>query len=1572
MFIKKFLFLFFAIASVLSYSQTASFTTSTAGGCSPLAVSFDASSSTGTGTINYIWDFGNGNTSSGTDKVITSAIYTIDGNYTITLQVIDNNGTSSAFTQQITVFSKPKADFSIDQANKGCTPYAINFEDNSSPISAALQTWTWDFGDGNISNEQNPSHTYTNTGKYDLTLIVTDANGCQGDTSISNFIELFSPFALDFETSPNNASRLTCLPSIDISYSPIMDTTDANYTYLWNFGDGTSSTSYAPSKTYSKPGNFDVTLEATNLTTQCIVSTKKNKYVEIEDVNPFFTQSTNSGCVGLNVDFENKSNVLKNGQTVTWYFGDGDSLQGNATDGAIQFPSHTYTSISTFIPSIKINTNNGECIETFTSATPIQTSLPPTIDFNVDSTNSCKTPSEFIFTSTSNTAQNYLWDFGDGTSSTAENPAKPYSAFGTYDVQLTVTDSLDCSADISKTDYILIEAPQAAFTSDIFTNAFRPDLFSQDINLITGGCIPLDIEFTDLSVSPTPIVSREWNFGDGNTLTGNDSTPTNTYTTEGKYQTTLQITTIDGCTASFICDSCAKAGNQPLAEIDTSMYPLQMCCDVDHTFLSLTDTTTVDFIWYELSTGATQGYEISQLLLTTNWTYQDQLPIENTTGLPIDLDYYVFNKGCVDSVNYETWTTLYQPYVEPVIYIDPCIYDSLFVIDSIYINSNIDSIYWDFPYQGQFSNDIYPTFIAPDTVNTLSISVTAFDLTHKYKLVNGDSLCSCIIDQQLYFPGKDYPIDFEVDTIYGCIPLNIAFDGKDGYAGYDWSFGDGKSGSGELVTSTYDTTGNFEVQLITTDNAGCFDTVTKPQFIESIGPEPNTNLSELFGCLPFNFSLIDMGKYDAPIIDRFWTTQLGDTIYNDSIANFLIDSILSLPYVQKNGLDITLTVTDTNNCTNSSIAKAYIGNPIPDFNFTQSPACGGDSLALYSIESDTTGFAPFTYKWLFEDGSTATGDSINKYLIKGNHNIDLLLTDSLGCTDTSATKVAIINYPELRADFYADETIATCPPFVVQFKDTSQAGRSPITSWNWNLGDASPRSVQDPAIIYSDTGNVDITLIITDSLECTDTIIKKDFIKITGVTGSFDIDNRAVCNSDKVIFTASSPNGAFYTWDLGDGGFGEGDTLEYSYSLSGTRYPTLVIQDSSRLCSFTHTDTVRILPTPTVELGANKKLCAGNELIFSVEANGLDVIWSTGSTNDSVIISTSQQLSVFVNDPDNGCNNADTVQITYTALPIPSIPATIDGCMGETIELNVSADKEITHYSWSSDGTVFSTDSIHQLLLDFETKNISIEITDTDGCKNDSTTIVSTANLPPTNQLQFDLCKGQRLDLSIDDLDDPEISDNYAWYRDTVLIDSSEQISFTKDDDITFIYTTEFCVVSIETAIRYHEYPIPQTHEIVYFCQEDEGYTSITPGEYDFYYWPSTGDSSASLDVSEQTFTKVMIGNEWKCFTPDSIQTVNLCGPQVFVANAFSPNNDDLNDFFDIKGRATGVFNLTIFDRWGEIIYYTEQIEKSWDGFYNDKEIPEGTYPYLIRYSGLAPLYDKEYVELEGRVTVIR
>ena len=185
------------------------FTATPLSGCSPLVVSF-TDISTGNPT-QWKWDLGNGTISFLQNPSVT---YFTPGQYTIKLVIRNANGRDSLVRQQyVSVFSEPAVHFTSNVQN-GCFPLPVHFTDSSGVGTGSIVQWQWDFGDGQNSTLQNPIHTYTNSGNYNVSLRVTNSAGCSKAYTQLQYIQIFSGVTASFShQSPNS-----CLPPVNINF----------------------------------------------------------------------------------------------------------------------------------------------------------------------------------------------------------------------------------------------------------------------------------------------------------------------------------------------------------------------------------------------------------------------------------------------------------------------------------------------------------------------------------------------------------------------------------------------------------------------------------------------------------------------------------------------------------------------------------------------------------------------------------------------------------------------------------------------------------------------------------------------------------------------------------------------------------------------------------------------------------------------------------------------------------------------------------------------------------------------------------------------------------------------------------------------------------------------------------------------------------------------------------------------------------------------------------------------------------------------------------------------------------
>ena len=305
--------------------------------------------------------------------------------------------------------------------------------------------------------------------------------------------------------------------------------------WLWNFGDGNTSTEQNPLHTYTNSSTFTVSLTVAD----GVINSTEQKlgYVVVSsELLVDFTASSTIGRVPLQVMFTDLS--TGGVSSWNWDYGDGQS----STD---QNPAHTYNNSGTFTVALTVSDGTSEITATKDNYIIVLDSLFS--DFTAEPLTG-DAPLEVTFTDQSaGDITSWLWDFGDGTTSTEQNPVHIYQDTGTYSVTLQVKDLLD-SAETAKQDYITVT--QAIVMTANFT--------AEPLE----GLIPLSVQFTDLTTgSPT---SWLWNFGDE--ATSDLQNPVHVYNTSGTY--TVMLTVSDGSNQDSIREPDYIIANEPGAVDD--------------------------------------------------------------------------------------------------------------------------------------------------------------------------------------------------------------------------------------------------------------------------------------------------------------------------------------------------------------------------------------------------------------------------------------------------------------------------------------------------------------------------------------------------------------------------------------------------------------------------------------------------------------------------------------------------------------------------------------------------------------------------------------------------------------------------------------------------------------------------------------------------------------------------------------------------------------------------------------------------------------------------------------------
>ncbi|MDK2912904.1 MAG: hypothetical protein PWR29_1861, partial [Methanolobus sp.] len=451
----------------------------------------------------------------------------------------------------------PGSDFTVD-VTSGLAPLTVNFTYDPSHYPTGL---VWDFGDGSNSTEQNPVHTYSTPGTYTVSLNASNLGGHNITTKAAYITAAYVPVA-SFTADVTSGDVPLTVNFTDTSQN---DPTG----WFWNFGDGTNSTEQNPTHVYTSVGTYTVTLNATNAGgSNTSMQTDYITTAEMPVAN--FTSDVTTGAVPLVVNFIDQS---ENSPTSWfWDFGDGtNSTERNAT--------HTYTSAGTFIVNLTATNVGGSNISTQT----IIADVVPVASFTANATSGAL-PLAVGFTDQSINATAWYWEFGDGVTSTVQNPVHTYAAVGSYTVNLTAINSVSGNDSLTRTAYITVAiAPVANFTASA-----------------TSGTAPFTVSFTDNSTN-TP-TAWSWDFGDG--AISSAQNPTHTYTSAGTYTVSLNASNAGGYNVStlagYITVTSASSGGSDSGR-RVSVSPGQPPESVTSTYTSVKHVMGGTNVEYDLS-----------------------------------------------------------------------------------------------------------------------------------------------------------------------------------------------------------------------------------------------------------------------------------------------------------------------------------------------------------------------------------------------------------------------------------------------------------------------------------------------------------------------------------------------------------------------------------------------------------------------------------------------------------------------------------------------------------------------------------------------------------------------------------------------------------------------------------------------------------------------------------------------------------------------------------------------------------------------------------------------------------
>jgi PKD repeat protein len=1119
-----------------------------------------SSNPAGQGYLNqWIWDFGDGTPKDTVDFPGSPNVthqYSVQGNYNVTLTANNSRGCSAQYQQVVTVSNRPMADFSFWSS---CEDQVAVFNDNSDEnLGGQVSGWFWNFGDPtsgslNFSTLENPVHTYSASGLFDVNLIVTNLNGCS-DT-IQKTVNVKAAPLSNFFSSPGCLSS----PTQFLADSTLINIA-ATATYNWNFGDGFTSGSRNTTHTYLAPGTYTVTLTITD-TAGCEGAFFRPVTVNPPPVSHFSTTTDN--CQGQPVAFANQS-TSPTGFINNWIWDFGDGNTQTVTFPSNPNVSHSYSGAGTYSVTLTVSNSEG-C--THSESRPVNMLGAPTSAF-ISAGNCEGNPVSFTDQSTvsgTQTISTWNWDFGDpasgtGNTSILKNPTHSYATPGTYIVKLITFTGNNCSDTLTK-NITIKPNPSVDFNTQ-------------------SACANNPAAFAPTGMAVATIATWYWTFGDGGN--SNQQAPTHSYTSAGTYTVTLTVTDTAGC-------SNTRSKPVIIAPLPDANFGFSTpTCKDDAVNFSDFSTAASGFVarWtWDFGDGNTQNFIFPA---SPNVTHQ----YTNSGTFNVTLTVKT-NDSCTNQLT-RVVTILPKPTAD-FMHGAACQGNAVTFSDQSTSNTtgNISGWTWNFgdPTSGTANNSTQQnpthTYNAPGTYTVALITA-----------IPGG--CSDTTTRQVTVSP---PPTVDFTPAAGCNGDTTTFTSAVNLAttqGFYWQFGDGGTSFVADPIHIYSTAGTYNVVLTVTDTAGCTNTRVKPVIVV---PAPMAAFSSSTpACSGQMITFTDLSNANGGSLTN-WHWDFGDgtdTTYSASVPSF------AHAYTQAGTFQVTLHVSSALGCENVIQHTVSISpSPLADFEYANT--CQGQSTQFTDMTSLNGGSSLTQRTWNFGDpasgilNTSTFTNPIHNYAQPGQYTVNLVTQNAGGCADTVQQTITI--NPKPGVDFYNDSLVCL-GSITTLFTDTLLTNTGIIQQYEWDFGDGSPHAfTQNATHQYMVAGTYNVTLTVQDTAGCGNTITRPLTIH-TAPVSAFMSDGK--CEDAPTQFTDLSipPQGdniTGWSWDFGvAGSTADTSTLKnptFTYALPGT-YTVSLTTYTEYGCSNTKTLPVQVWNAPTAYFKYTASPCDNGLVTF--------------------------------------------------------------------------------------------------------------------------------------------------------------------------------------------------------------------------------------------------------------------------------------------------------------------------------------------------------------------------------------
>ncbi|HRH67362.1 MAG TPA: PKD domain-containing protein, partial [Bacteroidia bacterium] len=824
-----------------------------------------------------------------------------------------------------------------------------------------------------------------------------------------------------------------------------------------------------------------------------------------------------------------------------------------------------------------VTASDGTC--TATDTVVVTMPFIPTAAFSYSPTSCVNNPIHFMDQSTTpgGVIISWHWNFGDGTTSTIQNPIHQYPNPGSYDVSLIIENSLGC-LDTLVQQIIISPPPVAEFTA-------------------ANSCINTSVGFTD-QTNP-PVSSWNWNFGDGNTSTAQN--PTNVYDSAGTYTVTLVSGDASGCSDTVTHQ--------------ITIYPLPLAnagsditiCSGSSATLSASGGGT--YSWQPggntgssvvISPGGSTSYVVTvtdangcQARDTVN------VNVNPVPGVSAGADRFMCSGGTVtlSASGALTYNWIPGGSTTQNISVDPAVSTTFTVIgtdgngctfsDEVNVNVGqlpVVNIGPDVDICAGASTTLnatggvtYSWNPGGSTSSGISVSPSA---STSYTVVASDAVgctASAIVNVNVHTPP---PVNLQ--SFFLCAGSVATLDAGPGGSSYQWL------PNGETT------------QVINITNGGTYSVVVTDAFGCSANASCNVNAGS---SISINLGNVSFCQGDSAVLDAGysgmtynWTTgQTSQTIVVNTAGTYGV------------------TVTDTSGCSGGITVTAQV-NQLPVVNFSANSVCEGGTTQFTDASSVAAGSIS-SWNWDFGDANSTSGQQnpTHTYPGAGTYTVTLSTTSSNGCSNSASQTVTVNPLPV--AGFTAPDNCSGSP---IAFSNLSSVSTGNITGYNWNFSDGTTSTLQNPSHAFGTSGQYTVVLQVTTAGGCTSSISHPVNIHPSPVA---EFTSSVVCLGGPTTFqnnsTISLGSIQSYFWDFGNTFTSTQSSPAHTYTSAGTFNASLIVT-SSNGCTDTVLHAVTVNALPAANAGTDQTICTGTTASLTA-TGGTSYVWTPGGQTGATI-----------------------------------------------------------------------------------------------------------------------------------------------------------------------------------------------------------------------------------------------------------------------------------------------------------------------------------------------------------------